>query len=54
LADATSEAYTAVYNTDRTLWVRVRDGGVTPIKTFETSATFTPGGSATAIRTSDL
>jgi hypothetical protein len=50
----TSEAYTAVYSGDRTLFVRVRDGGVTPIKTFESTAAFgSGGGSATAIRTSD-
>lgn len=55
LADATSEAFTAIYSTDRSLWVRVRDGGATPIKTFETAATFgSGGGSVTAIRTSDL
>jgi len=53
LADDISEGYTAIYSSDRTLWVRVRDGGATPIKTFESSATFTPGGSITAIRTSD-
>ena len=54
LADATTASYTAVYSSDRALWVRVRDGGGTPIKTFETAATFgSGGGSVTAIRTSD-
>lgn len=54
LATSTSEAYTAVYSSPRALFVRVRDGGGTPIKTFETTATFgSGGGSATAIRTSD-
>lgn len=53
-ATATSENFTVVYNADRTLFVRVRDGGASPIKTFETTATLnTNGGSATAIRTSD-
>lgn len=54
LAGATSEAFTVVYNADRTLFVRVRDGGGTPIKTFESTASLgSGGGSATAIRTSD-
>jgi hypothetical protein len=54
LAGATSESFTVVYNTDRSLFVRVRDGGVTPIKTFETTGTIgSAGGSATAIRTAD-
>jgi len=49
-----SLSFTAVHATNRDLLVRVRDGGGTPIKTFEAPATFT--GSATtvaAIRTSD-
>lgn len=54
LATATSEGFTVVYNTSRSLFVRVRDGGGTPTKTFETTATLgSGGGSATAIRTSD-
>lgn len=54
LAGAASEAFTAVYSGDRSLYVRVRDGGVTPIKTFETTGTLgSAGGSATAVRTSD-
>lgn len=54
LAAATSEAFTTIYASDRSLFVRVRDGGVTPIKTFETTATLgSGGGSATAVRTSD-
>jgi len=54
LAAAASESFTVVYNAPRTLFVRVRDGGGTPIKTFEsTGAIGTGGGSATAIRTSD-
>lgn len=55
LADATSASVTVVYNADRNLFVRVRDGGASPIKTFETPATLTSaGGSVAAIRTSDL
>lgn len=55
LAAATSEAFTAVYaGSDRSLYIRVRDGGGTPIKTFETTGTLgAGGGSATAVRTSD-
>jgi len=54
LATSTSESFTVVYNADRTLFVRVRDGGATPIKTFETTGTLgSGGGSTTAIRTSD-
>lgn len=54
LAGATSEAFTVVFLSSRSLFVRVRDGGGTPIKTFETTGTLgSGGGSATAIRTSD-
>jgi hypothetical protein len=54
LANATTEAYTAVYASDVDLLVRVRDGGATPIKTFETSATFgSVSSSVAAVRTSD-
>ncbi len=54
VAAAASEAFTVVYNTDRTLFIRVRDGAGTPIKTFETTGTLgSNGGSTTAIRTSD-
>ncbi len=54
LAGATSEGFTYVYDTDRTLFIRVRDGGGTPIKPFETTAVNGEnGGSATVIRTSD-
>lgn len=50
----TEESYTAVYSTDRALWIRVRNGGGSPIKTFETGGTFgSGGGSVAAIRTSD-
>ena len=55
LATATTqESVTLKYSSDRTMFVRVRDGGATPIKTFESTAVFgSGGGSATAIRTSD-
>ena len=54
LADATTESYTAVYSADRDLLVRVRDGGGTPIKTFQGNATFgNSSSSIAAIRTTD-
>ena len=50
----TSESFTGVYSADRQLVIKVRDGGVTPIKEFITSATFGSNSSSiTAIRTSD-
>lgn len=53
-AASSSESFTVVFNTTRNLFVRVRDGGGTPIKTFETTGTLTgAGGSTTAIRTTD-
>ncbi len=54
LASGSTASFTTVYSSDRTLWVRVRDGGSTPIKTFESQATLgSGGGTITAIRTSD-
>lgn len=55
LATATTfEEVTLKYNTDRDVFIRVRDGGATPIKTFDTTGTFGSGGlTVTAIRTSD-
>jgi hypothetical protein len=57
LADATTESFTGVHTAgnDRDLFVRVRDGGGTPIKTFEaTSAQFlSTAQTVAAIRTSD-
>ena len=54
LAGATSESFSSVYLSDRALFVRVRDGAASPIKTFETTGTLgSAGGSSTAIRTSD-
>ena len=53
-ASGTTATFTGVYQSDRTLFVRVRDGGGSPIKPFETTGTLgSNGGSATAIRTSD-
>ena len=50
-----TDRFTGIYpGSDVNLYVRVRDGGATPIKTFETTATLgSGGGSATAVRTSD-
>lgn len=55
LAAATSESFTAVYpGGDIPLFIRVRDGAASPIKTFETAGTLgSAGGSSTAIRTPD-
>lgn len=58
LAAATSESFQATYLSDRSLWIRVRDGGAgkgdTPIKTFESLGTFgSAGGTSTVIRTPD-
>ena len=54
LARATSEEFEVIYASNRALFVRVRDGGGTPIKTFETTATLgAAGGSASVIRTTD-
>jgi hypothetical protein len=53
-AASTSESFTSVYSADRTLFIRVRDGGASPKKPFETTGTLgTSGGSTTAIATSD-
>jgi len=56
LADAGSETFTGVHDTtDRDLFVRVRDGGGTPIKTFESdSAQFkSTAQTVAAVRTDD-
>lgn len=53
-ADDVSEAFTTIYDSPDTLWVRVRDGGATPIKTYEGQAALgSNGGSAVASRISD-
>jgi len=54
LATAASAQFTTVYASNRPLFIRVRDGGATPIKTFETTGTLgSAGGSSTVIRTAD-
>lgn len=54
VAAAASESFSGVYSADRNLFIRVRDGGSTPIKTFESTGVLgSAGGSATAVRTSD-
>lgn len=54
LASATTATFTTVFSASRDLFVRVRDGAGTPIKTFETPATLgSTGGSVAAIRTTD-
>jgi hypothetical protein len=49
LADAGTEAFTAVYTSDRALLLRVRDGGGTPIVTIENPVTFGGTSFSTAI-----
>ena len=52
---ATSENFSYVYSTDRTHFVRVRDGGATPIKTAETTGVMTnTGGTASVNRIDDI
>lgn len=49
-----TDRFTVVYTANRALFVRVRDGAGTPIKTFETTGVLgSGGGSTTAIRTAD-
>jgi hypothetical protein len=59
LASATTESFTVVFDAQRTLYIRVRDGGTAGdaqgIKTFETTASLgSGGGSTTVIRTADV
>jgi len=54
LATSVGENVTWVYNADRPLFIRVRDGGGTPIQTYQTTSAMTAnGGSVTVIRTPD-
>ncbi|MEA3361900.1 MAG: hypothetical protein U9Q61_01285, partial [Thermodesulfobacteriota bacterium] len=54
LADSTSLNFQATYHSDRALFGRVRDGGGTPIKTFEGTGTFgAAGGTISVARTTD-
>jgi hypothetical protein len=51
----TSETFSYVYDSDRTHFVRVRDGGATPIKTAEATGTMTTtGGVASVNRIDDV
>jgi len=54
LADDTDQLFATIFDSQRELFVRVRDGGGTPIKTYEAPSNLTSaGGSASATRTSD-
>src|SRR3990167_382670 len=58
LCDASSEAFTMVYTSNREMFIRVRDGGTAgdaiPTKPYETTATFGSGGfSVTQSRLAD-
>lgn len=54
LCDSDPQEFTLQFDATRTLWIRVRDGGATPIKTFESQGTLANiGGSAVASRISD-
>ena len=54
VAASNPEEFTLQYDSSRTLWIRVRDGGATPIKTYESEGTLgSTGGSAVASRISD-
>jgi hypothetical protein len=55
LVSSISESFTYVYNAPREHVIKVRDGGVTPIKEYITSGTMGVNGASTsAIRTTDL
>jgi len=54
VTSGTSENFSYVYSSDRTHFMRVRNGGVTPIKTAETTGVMgTNGGTASVNRISD-
>jgi hypothetical protein len=54
IADEDNEAFTTIFDTSRNLYVRVRDGAATPIKTYESAATLgSAGGGAVAGRITD-
>ena len=54
LASEATATFQVIHSTNRDLFVRVRDGGGTPIITFESpSEVNSGGGGVTAIRTSD-
>ena len=54
LATSATEAFTLKYDADRTLWLRARDGGASPLVTWEQQGNLTDvGGSAIAGQISD-
>lgn len=55
LASGTTSSFTTIFSSTRDLFVRVRDGGATPIVTFEGTASqlTSTGGTIAAIRNSD-
>lgn len=50
LADATTAAFQTTYASDRALFVRRRDGGASPTKTFESVATMGVAGGSVAVQ----
>lgn len=50
LASSTTASFQSTYVSDRELFVRRRDGGVTPTRTFETAATLGVAGGAVAVQ----
>ena len=55
LSALVDEPFTTIFDSTRSLYVRVRDGGGSPIKTFQTTGSLGPGGgSVTVIRTPDV
>jgi len=55
IASGSTASFTSVFLSTRDLFVRVRDGGISPIKTFESTAAqlTATGGTVAAIRTED-
>lgn len=54
VASGTSDTFAYVYSSDRTHFMRVRDGGATPVKTAETTGTMgSTGGTASVNRIDD-
>lgn len=55
VTSSTSETFSYVYSSDRTHFLRVRDGGATPIKTAEATGDMTnTGGTASVNRIADI
>lgn len=50
LASGTTASFQATYSSDRELFVRRRDGGASPTKTFESSATLGAAGGSIAVQ----